>query len=91
MTEIETLYSLAHRAGNMTEIIVEGLIPDEHAPEFVALVDDLAEAVKDVLDRAQDPAEQPILRGILADLGVARTSLERQSKSGLSATVRAGE
>lgn len=91
MTEIETLYSLAERANSFTEIVTDGAIPDEHAPEFVALVDDLAEAVKDVLDRAQDPAEQPILRGILADLGVARTSLERQSKSGLSATVRAGE
>lgn len=83
MTEIETLYSLADRARSISEIIVEGLIPDEHAPEFTALVDDLAEAVKVVLDRAQDQAAQPILRGILADLGVARSTLERQTYFGV--------
>ncbi|MCK7581573.1 MAG: hypothetical protein MZV65_42050 [Chromatiales bacterium] len=67
MTDV-TLPNLAERANSFAEIVTDGAIPDEHAPEFVALVDDLAEAVKDVLDRAK-AAEQPILLGILADSG----------------------
>lgn len=54
-TDMEALRSLSHRAGNMTEIIVEGLIPDAHAVEFIALVD---------------------------DLGVSRSTLERQANFG---------